>query len=166
MHVLLWDAESRSWGALIEPLSSTGKRILSLDAIELCFTSFRPSFEGSFAPETVGFAREALALLRQRIQEDSLGVPEGEFFDNLYALQERDHSPGTASIVMAISEYADSMSRSLSASDVLAIMSACYEAVLNSERIPRVTAEAERGNENCVRLIAAQRTLIDSAANA
>jgi hypothetical protein len=42
---------------------------------------------------------------------------------------------------MAISEYADSMGRELSSADVLAIMSACYEAVLNSERIPRVTVE-------------------------
>lgn len=160
--MLLWDSESRSWGEMIDMLPSLGKRQLALDAIDMCFRSFRPSFEELFDPSTVSFARDALSLLRQRLGESSLGIPEVQFFDDLYALQENDHSLGVASIVMAVSEYADSLARELSSADVLAILSACYEAVLNSERIPRVTIDAERANENCVRLIAAQRALIDA----
>jgi len=91
-------------------------------------------------------------------------MPDEQFFDDLYALQENDFSPGTASIVMAISGYASGIGRELSTAYVLAILSACYEAVLNSERIPRVTFEAERGNENLVSLIAAQRDLVTTAA--
>ncbi len=161
--MLLWDEESRAWGERIEALSPDRRRLLCLDAIDLCFASFRPSFEADFAPATVQFAHEAMALFRARIAEDSLGVPEEQFFDDLYALQENDFSPGVASIVMALSEYASGLRRELSAADVLAILSACYEAVLNSERIPRVTVEAERGNENLVNLVAAQRELITAA---
>lgn len=149
---------------MIEPLPRTARRRLALDGIDLCFHAFRPSFDELFDGSTVNFAREALVLLRGRLGENSLGVPEVQFFDDLYALQENDHSPGTASIVMAISEYADAMRRELSTDDVLAILSACYEAVLNSERIPRVTIEAERDNESCARLISAQRDLIEAAA--
>jgi hypothetical protein len=166
VKVLLWDSESRPWGAAIEPLPLVAKRTLALSAIDLCFRSFRPSFAEVFNGPTVDFANKALRLFLRRLLEESLGVPEVQFFDDLYALQENDRSPGTASIVMAISEYADSIGRELSTADVLAIMSACYEAVLNSERIPRVTEEAERNNENCVRLISAQRNLVISAASA
>lgn len=163
--MLLWDEESRPWGERIETLSPDRRRSLCLDAIDLCFASFRPSFEEDFAPETVRFARETMDLLRRRIGEDSLGAPEDQFFDDLYALQENDFSPGTASIVMAISEYASAMGRELSVADVLAILSACYEAVLNSERIPRVTLEAERENQNLVNLITAQRDLVTAASD-
>ena len=163
--MLLWDEESRPWGERIETLSPDRRRALCLDAIDLCFASFRPSFEEDFAPETVRFARETMDLLRRRIGEDSLGAPEDQFFDDLYALQENDFSPGTASIVMAISEYASAMGRELSVADVLAILSACYEAVLNSERIPRVTLEAERENQNLVSLITAQRDLVTAASD-
>lgn len=163
--MLLWDKESQPWGERIETLSPGQRRTLCLDAIELCFASFRPSIEEDFTPETVRFAREAVELFRRRIDDDSLGVPEEQFFDDLYALQENDFSPGTASIVMAISEYASGMGRELSTPDVLAIFSACYEAVLNSERIPRVTLEAERENQNLVSLIANQRDLVITAAS-
>ncbi|WP_194904886.1 hypothetical protein [Catenulispora rubra] len=163
--MLLWDEESRPWGERIETLSPGRRQTLCLDAIDLCFASFQPSFEEDFAPETVRFAREAVGLFRGRFGDASLGVPEEQFFDDLYALQENDFSPGTASIVMAISEYADGIQRELSTADVLAILSACYEAVLNSERIPRVTLEAERENQNLVNLIAAQRELVTTAAS-
>jgi hypothetical protein len=161
--VLLWDVESRSWGAMIEQISPIARRSLALDSIELTLRSFRPSFEGLFDGSTVSFSRDALVLLRRRLNEDSLGVPEDQFFDDLYALQENDYSPGTASIVMAISECADSLRRELTPADVLAVMSASYEALLNSERIPRVTIEAERNNDSCVRLISAQLSLIEVA---
>lgn len=164
--MLLWDGESEPWGSMIESLPPMTRRRIALDAIDLCFRSFRPSFDELFDESTVNFAREALVRLHERLDEDSLGVPEVDFFDDLYALRENDHSPGTASIVMAISEYADAMRRELSSADVLAILSACYEAVLNSERIPRVTIEAERNNENLVHLISAQRDLIEAAVSA
>jgi hypothetical protein len=161
--MLLWDAESASWPELVNSLAEAARRRLALDVIELCFESFCPSFERLFKLSTVESARGALALLRSQVDAESLGVPEEEFFENLYAIQERDHSPGAASIVMAISECADSMRRELSGSDVLAIMSASYEALLNTQHIPRVTIQAERENENCVRLIARQRALLDEA---
>ena len=163
--MLLWDEESRLWGERIETLSPGKRRTVCLDAIDLCFASFRPSFEEDFAAETVRIAREAVDLFRRRIGDDALGMSEEQYFDDLYALQENDFSPGTASIVMAISEYASGIGRELSTADVLAILSACYEAVLNSERIPRVTLEAERGNENLVSLIVAQRDLVTTAAS-
>lgn len=161
--MLLWDEESRPWGEQIDTLPPERRRALCLDAIGLCFASFWPSIEEDFAPETVRFAREAVDLFRRRISDTSLVVPGDPFFDDLYALQENKISPGAASIVMAISEYASGMQRELSTADVLAILSACYEAVLNSERIPRVTIEAERRNQNLVNLIAAQRRLISTA---
>jgi enoyl reductase-like protein len=166
LKLLLWDGESEPWGGMIEPLPPMVKRMLALDAIELSLRTFRPSFDELFDESTVNFTREALRRLRERLGEDSLGISEVNFFDNLYALQENDRSPGTASIVMAISEYANAMRRELSSADVLAILSACYEAVLNSERIPRVTIEAERNSEILVRLISAQRDLIEAAASA
>ncbi len=161
--MLLWDVESNSWPPLIEALSAAAKRRLALDGIELSFGLFRPSFEQAFEGSTVLIARESLSLLRRQIDAESLGVPEVEFFDKLYEIPKYDHSPGAASIVMAISEYADAMRRELSGADVLAVMSACYEAILNSERIPRVSIEAERGNQNCLLMISRQRALIDEA---
>jgi hypothetical protein len=166
VEVLLWDSESRSWGRLIDQLPELGKRKLALDAIDLCFGSFRPSFDALFNQSTVVFARETLQSLREMLHEDSRPPLGPQFFDDLYTLKGRDHSPGVASIIMALAEYSDSIGRDLSSADVLAIMSACYEAVLNSERIPRVTMDAERTNDNCVSLILAQRDLIDRALSA
>jgi hypothetical protein len=79
------------------------------------------------------------------------------------ALREGDDSPVAASIVTALTEYAGAMPAGLDASNVVVIMSACYEAVLRAERTPALTA-AERGNRTLTRLIIAQRGLIDAAA--
>jgi hypothetical protein len=56
-------------------------------------------------------------------------------------------------MVRALTEYADSMAAGLDASNVLVIMSACYEAELY----------AEPGNQTLTHLIAAQRRLINAA---
>jgi hypothetical protein len=158
-----WEIESRSWGGLIQPLSSHAKRILCLDAIGLCLASFRPSLEEALGTPSARLARRALDLLRQRADDSSPGEPDAEFLDDLRALRECDHSPAVASIVMALTEYAGAMPVGLDASDVLVVMSACYEAVLHTERTPRATA-AERGNQALARLITAQHDLIDAAA--
>lgn len=59
-----------------------------------------------------------------------------------------------------IAEYAGAVRRGLNASDVLSVMAACYEAVRDTEDVPDGSVEAERGNETCVRLIAAHRELL------
>ena len=158
-----WQVESRSWGGLIQPLSSHAKRILCLDAIGLCLASFRPSPEEALGTQPARLARRALALLWQRADDSPPGQPDGEFLDGLRALRADDHSPAVASIVAALTEYVGAVSAGLDASNVFFVMSACYEAVLHAERALRATA-AERGNQILTRLITAQRGLIDAAA--
>ena len=162
MAMTAWEIESRSWGELIQPLSSHAKRILCLDAIGLCLASFRPSPEQSLGAQTARLARRALDLLSQRTGDPSPGEPDGEFLDSLRALRDGDHSAAAGSIVTALTEYADAMPAALDASNVFVVMSACYEAVRHAEHAPRATA-AERGNQTLMRLIAAQRGLIDAA---
>jgi hypothetical protein len=151
-----WEIESRSWGGLIQPLSSRAKRILCLDTIGLCLASFRPSLEEAVGTLPARVARRALDLLRQQPGDSS---SDQRFLDGMRALQEGDHCPAIASVVTALTEYAHAIPAGLDASDVLVIMSACYEAVRHAERTPRVTA-AERGNQTLTRLITAQRDLI------
>jgi hypothetical protein len=145
-----WEIESRSWGVIIQPLSSHAKRVLCLDAIGLFLASFRPSLEE--AP-TARLARRVLDLLRQQADGYSPGEPDGAILDGLRTLRVRDRSPAVASMVRALTEYADSMAAGLDASNVLVIMSACYEAELY----------AEPGNQTLTHLIAAQRRLINAA---
>jgi hypothetical protein len=158
-----WEIESRSWGGLVQPLSSRAKRILCLDAIGLCLASFRPSPEEALGAPTARLARRALDLLRQGAGDPSPSEPDREFLNGLRALREVDHSPAAESIVTALTEYADAMPAGLGASSVLVVMSACYAAILHAERTPRLTA-AERGNQTLRCLITAQRGLIDAAA--
>ena len=150
-----WEIESRSWGGLIQPLSSHAKRALCLDAIGLCLASFRPSLEEALGAPSALLARRALSLLRERADSFAPGGVSAEFQDGLRALRKRDRSPAVASIVTALTECADATSSAgFDASDVLTVMSACYEAV----------RQAERGNQALGRLIAAQRGLIEAAA--
>jgi hypothetical protein len=158
-----WEIESRSWGGLIQPLSSQAKRVLCLDAIGLCLASFRPSPEEALGAPTARLARRALDLLRQRAGDSPPGEPDGGFLDDLRALRAGDHSPAAAAIVTAITEYAHAGPAGPDASDVLIVMSACYEAALHAERTARVTS-AERGGRAVTRLITAQRGLIDAVA--
>jgi len=157
-----WETESRSWGGLIQPLSSRAKRLLCLDAISLCLASLRPSPEEALGAPTARLARRALDLLRQQAGDSPPGEPDEEFLDSLRALREGDHSPAAASIVTALTECACAMPAGLDASNVFVVMSACYEAVRHAERTPRATA-AERANQTLTRLITAQRGLIDAA---
>ena len=157
-----WEIESRSWGELIQPLSSHAMRVLCLDAIGLCLASLRPSPEEALGARSASLARRGLDLLRQA-DDSSRAQPDGEFLDSLRALREGDHSPVVASIVAALAEYAGALSAGLDASNVVVVMSACYEAVLHSERTPRVTA-AGHGDQNLTRLITAQRGLINAVA--
>jgi hypothetical protein len=163
MAVAAWQTESRAWGGLIQPLSSHAKRVLCLDAIGLCLASFRPSPEEALGAPTARLARRALDLLRQQADDPSPGQPDRELVDGLRALRAGDHPPAAASIVSALTEYAGALPAGLDASHVFAVMSACYDAVLRSERTARVTA-AERGNQTLARLITGQRGLIDAAA--
>ena len=157
-----WEIESRSWGGLIQPLSSHAKRALCLDAIGLCLASFRPSPEQALGAPAARLARRALDLLRQRAGDPSPSGPDGDFLDTLLALREGDHPAAAASVVTALTEYADATPAALDASNVFVVMSACYEAVRHAERTPRGTA-AERGSQALTRLITAQRGLIDAA---
>ena len=157
-----WEIQSRSWGELIQPLSSHAMRILCLDAIGLCLASCRPSPEQALGAQAARLARRALDLLRRRADDPSPGEPDGEFLDSLRALRDGDHSAAAASVATALTEYADAMPAALDASNVFVVMSACYEAVRLAERTPRATA-AERGNQTLTRLITAQRGLIDAA---
>lgn len=102
---------------------------------------------------TARLARRVLDLLRQRADDYSPGEPDGEILDGLRVLPVRDGSPAVASVVRALTEYADTVAAGLDASDVLDIMSACCEAVLY----------AEPGSQALTRLIVAQRRLIDDA---
>lgn len=150
-----WEIESRSWGGLIQPLSSHAKRALCLDAIGLCLASFRPSLEEALGAPTARLARRALDLLRERAGDSAPGRVSGEFQDGLRALRKRARSPAVASIVAALTEYAEATSSAdFDASDVLTVLSACYDAVLNTGR----------GDEPLSRLIAAQRGLIEAVA--
>jgi hypothetical protein len=158
----VWETESRSWGGLVQPLSSHAKRVLCLDAIDLCLASFRPSPEQALGAPTARLARRALDLLRERAGDPSPGEPAGEFLDSLRALGEGDHCAAAGSVITALTEYADAMPAALDASNVFVVMSACYEAVRRAERTPRATA-AEHGNQTLRRLITAQRRLIDAA---
>lgn len=145
-----WEIESRLWGAIIQPLSSHAKRVLCLDAIGLFLASFRPSL--AEAP-TARLARRVLDLLRQQADDYSAGEPGGAILDGLCILRAREHSPPVASMVRALTAYADAMVAGLEASSVLVIMSACCEAVLY----------AEPGNQTLTHLIAAQRRLVNAA---
>jgi hypothetical protein len=149
-----WESESRSWGGLIQPLSSQAMRILCLDAIGLCLAAFRPSLEEAIGAPSAHLARQALGLLRRRARVSPLSEPDGELLESLRALGECDHSLAAASIATALTEYAGAMSAGLDASNVLVVMSACYEAVQH----------ADRGNPTLASLITAQRGLIDAAA--
>jgi hypothetical protein len=147
-----WETASRSWGGLIQPLSSHAMRVLCLDAIGLCLDSLRP---GAVGAPSGRLARRALDLLRQPAGDFS----RGEFPDTLRALRECDGSATVASVVTAFTEYAGAMSAGLDASDVLVVMSACYEAVRQAEDVP-----PGHGNQTLARLITAQRGLISAAA--
>jgi hypothetical protein len=155
MTVGVWETESRSWGGLIQPLSSHAMRVLCLDAIGLCLASLRPSAEEVLGASSARLARRALDLLRHHFSHGELA---GEFVDSLRALREADDSPAVASVVTAFTEYAGAMSAGLDASDVLVVMSACYEAVRHAEQVP-----PGHGNQTLTRLITAQRGLIGAA---
>jgi hypothetical protein len=158
-----WETQSRSWGGLIQPLSSHAKRVLCLGAIDLCLASLRPSAEKAFGARPARLARRALDLLWQQADDSSPGQPDQEFLASLHALREFDRSPAVASVVTALTQYADAMPAGLDAADVFVVMSASYEAVRQVEDTTRVTA-AECGSQTLTRLITAQRGLIDAAA--
>jgi hypothetical protein len=141
-----WETESRSWGALIQPLSSHAKRVLCLEAIGLCLASL----EGTLGATSARLARRALDLLRRRPD----GPPDDEFLDALRALEGHDDRPAVASIVTAFRQYAVAWPGGLDASDVLAVMSSCHEAVVH----------ADRGEQALAGLLTAQRDLIYASA--
>ncbi|MGW1029178.1 hypothetical protein ACWD4J_36790 [Streptomyces sp. NPDC002577] len=162
--MLLWDYESEGWESSISGMSEERRRDLSLSCIEATVESFHPSFEASFRAHTVNFIRAALRDFRVNLQDPGSSVAvrdEEEFFDNLHALVDQDPAPGLAALVMAVSEYADCLrNRPLGSREVLGVLSSCYEAALNEERIPRVTPDAERENENCRRALEMQREMV------
>jgi hypothetical protein len=149
-----WEIESRSWGGLIQPLSSHAKRILCRDAIGLCLESLRSPLEEALDTRTAHLAQRALDRLRNRADDSPPGEPDAEFQDCLRALRECDCSPAVASLVTALTECAGAMTAGLDASDVLDIMSVCHDAVLQAVGVDRTLAQ----------VITAQRRLIDAAA--
>ncbi|MFF4403331.1 hypothetical protein [Streptomyces sp. NPDC001404] len=159
--MLLWDYVSEGWEEPLSALPIERRRAISLEAISVALDSFRPSFEALFSQETVSFVRQTMLRCRGLIKgEGGEGIGSEEFFDTLHSLPDRDSALGLTSLVMAISTYVDCLGGEMSAADTLEVMSASYEAVLNSERIPRVTPDTERQNDNCVRLIEIQRRLV------
>ncbi|MEU6402927.1 hypothetical protein [Streptomyces sp. NPDC046985] len=162
--MLLWDDESAGWDSLISGMSGEKRRELALRGVEEAVESFHPSFEASFSAHTVSFIRDALRDFRANLRNPGLSVAvrdEEGFFDVLHDLVGEDPAPGLAALVMAVSEYADCLrNRPLGSREVLGILSSCYEAILNEERIPRVTPDAERANENCRRALDKQRDLV------
>ncbi|MEU7425679.1 hypothetical protein [Streptomyces sp. NPDC040750] len=162
--MLLWDFESEGWNALVSGMTEGERRDLSLSCIEDALMRIRPSFESAYKASTVRFLNAALQDFRAHLQDvgSTVAVQDEEaFFDDLHALPEEDPALGLAALVMAFSEYADCLrNRPLGSAEVLGILSSCYEAVLNEERIPRVTPDAERDNENCRGVIDAQREMV------
>jgi hypothetical protein len=149
-----WDAMSRSWGGLIQPLSSHGKRVLCLDAIALCLASLAPSPEEALGADAALLARRELDLLRKAAGDSPPGVPGGEILGVLRAPRQAGSRPAAASLATALTGYADAVGGSLDACDVLLVMSACYEAVLH----------CGRDNPALPHLLTAQRALIAAAA--
>ncbi|MEV8046258.1 hypothetical protein AB0P02_20775 [Streptomyces griseoluteus] len=162
--MLLWDYESESWASPISGMSEEKRRDLALSCIEGTVESFRPSFETSFTARTVSFVGIALRDFRANLGDPGSSVAvrdEEAFFDGLHALVDEDPAPGLAALVMAVSEYADCLrNRPLGSREVLGVLSSCYEAILNEERIPRVTPDAERANANCRRVLDMQQRLV------
>lgn len=162
--MLLWDHESESWESLISGMSEERRRDLALTCMERTLESFHPSFETSFLAHSASFIWAALRDFRANFRNPGLSVAvreEEEFFDSLHALVDEDPAPGLAALVMAVSEYADCLrNRPLGRREVLGILSSCYEAILNEERISRVTLDAERENEYCRRALEMQRDMV------
>ncbi|MGN5377159.1 hypothetical protein ACQ4WX_04185 [Streptomyces lasalocidi] len=123
--------------------------------------SVRPSCDAVFAHDTVAWVRQTLGRCGaelERATSELIGTE--EFFDEPHSLVDQDSALGLASLVMAISTYVDCLEGDFTAECTLDVLSASYETVLNSERIGKVTPDAERQNENCVRVIERQRELI------
>jgi hypothetical protein len=162
--MLLWDYESSGWESLLSGMSEEKRRDLTLRCIEGTVGSFHPPFETSFSAHTVEFIRIVLRDFRANLGDpgSSVAVRDEEvFFDDLHALVEEDLAPGLGALVMAVSEYADCLrNRPLGTREALGVLSSCYEAILNEERIPRVTPDIERENENCRRVLEMQRCMV------
>ncbi|MCX4743778.1 hypothetical protein [Streptomyces antibioticus] len=159
--MLLWDEESEDWEEALSGLSALRRREIALIGIIMAVDSVRPSFETMFADHTVTWLRQALRRCRAELtQSTAEEIGTEQFFDELHALVEQDSAPGLASLVMALSTYVDCQAGDFTPECTLDVLSASYEAVLNSERIGKVTPDAERQNDNCMRLIEAQRDLL------
>ncbi|WP_405899377.1 hypothetical protein OG242_19410 [Streptomyces sp. NBC_00727] len=160
--MLLWDEESEGWETALSGMSALHRKRVALSSMAMAVDAFRPPFEEMFGTATVACVRTALNRCDAEIRQappEPIGT-EG-FFDELHSLVDHDSALGLASLVMAISTYVGGLEEEkFSADCTLEVLSASYEAVLNSERIGRVTPEAERTNENCVQVIDAQRALI------
>ncbi|WP_416482118.1 hypothetical protein [Streptomyces sp. CL12] len=159
--MLLWDEESEDWEEALSEVTPLRRKRIALAGIAMAIDSVRPSFDEVFAHETVVWFQQTLRRCGAELERPTselLGTD--EFLDELHSLVDRDSTLGLASLVMAVSTYVDCLEGEFSAECTLDVLSASYEAVLNSERIGRVTPEAERQNENCVRVIEKQRELI------
>jgi hypothetical protein len=159
--MLWWDEESDDWEEALSELTPLRRKEIALAGITMAIDSVRPSFDGVFAHETAVWVQETLRRCDAELEGSTSGlIGTEEFFDELHSLVDQDSALGLASLVMAISTYVDCLEGEFTAECTLDVLSASYEAVLNSERIGRVTPEAERQNENCVRVIETQRELI------
>ena len=140
------------------------RNLLCVGAVEQCLGFFAPSLGEHFSQVTVDYVHYVIPRLRSFAEGEVGGFDYSQLVSGIYGLQGQDDSIGISGIVGMLAGCIEAVEFPPTVSHVVEVISACYQAVLATEGIPRVTLETERQDPNLVRLIQAQLDLVRSFA--
>lgn len=159
----LWDQEVEPFAEVVESLDEAVLPDLALDVIESSIPLVAPSLRDFFPSGHVDLIGSVVAFRQAHAGDWWLDSEFGEGFLAKYdELPEVAIRPAVGPFMMALVRLFEGLTSSLSADDVMEILSSCYESVLLSHLSGLVTVEDERNSGRCVEEIDRQVRLIKS----
>ncbi|MFI6262929.1 hypothetical protein [Micromonospora sp. NPDC051006] len=113
--------------------------------------------------EVRSYLAEGLRIGHESVRagRDEMILPE-DMLDAYEDVYDSSDEPGTAHLMSAILACVDAP-EGLTGEVLYGVLSSCYEGLLDRERLPIWTVEAERENARCLETIAYQKRIVDEA---
>lgn len=159
--MLLWDQVIDARADEVRRLPRARLADLATSAIEGTVELFGVPFAEFCPPSVVELVTSATRDCRASAPEWRLDEAYlARFTESLDAVQNVPMRPGCGPLTMAVLGLVEGATGDFDPDGVLEVLSSCYEAILMSQLIGRVTIEQEQQNERCQRALALQQDLI------
>lgn len=158
----LWDQRVEPYAHALEGLNNGALCNLALDVIEATIPLLGLPLDEFFPPDRAELIKSALELRSRSPKDWQVNSDFAmEMLTRYDELPEVSVRPAVGAYLMALVRLFEGPPSSVSADDVMEILSSCYESVLMSHLTGRVTIDDELDSDRCVAAISRQIGIIE-----